>query len=72
LKTLGGLVEKSITDLKAEKELEAPALHIAFIKFPDNGEVSNAEYVVMLQPGTGGTTFTYSYELDGSLIGMDY
>jgi hypothetical protein len=72
LKKLGELVETSMASLTAEKELENPNLHMAFIKFPDNGDVTNAEYVVMLQPATGGTTFTYSYKLDGELIDMKY
>ncbi len=72
LKKLGELVEKSKAELLKEKKLDNAKLHMAFIKYPDNGDVSKAEYVVMLQPETGGTTFTYSYELNGNLIEMDY
>lgn len=72
LRQLGELVEKSKESLKEEKQIDNARLHMAFIKYPDTGEASRAEYVVMLQPETGGTTFTYSYKLDGELIGMDY
>lgn len=72
LAKLGELVEKSKAQLTEEKELKNPRLHMAFVKYPDTGEASKAEYLVMLQPETGGTTFTYSYKLDGELIGMDY
>lgn len=72
LKTLGGLVEKSIVKLKEEKKLKNPTLSIAFIKFPKNGDVSKAEYSVSLKPENGGTTFSFYYTLDGELKEMDY
>uniref|UniRef100_UPI00404BA063 hypothetical protein n=1 Tax=Gelidibacter sp. TaxID=2018083 RepID=UPI00404BA063 len=72
LKKLGELVEKSKAQLTKEKNLENPKLHIASIQFPDNGDVSKAEYMVMLQPENGGTTFSFSYTLAGELIKMDY
>lgn len=72
LKKLGELVEKSMTSLTAEKNLKNPALSLAHIKFPDNGDTSKAEYVVQLKPENGGTSFNYSYKLNGELIEMDY
>lgn len=72
LKKLGELVEKSKVQLTKEKYLENPILHMASIQFPDNGDVSKAEYLVMLQPENGGTTFSFSYTLLGELIKTDY
>ncbi|WP_074407313.1 MULTISPECIES: hypothetical protein [Aquimarina] len=72
LSKLGELVEKSSVQLKTEKSIKNPVLHIAFIKFPENGDITKAEYVVMLKPESGGTTFTFNYKLDGNLIEMDY
>lgn len=72
LKKLSELVEQSKKNLTAEKDLSNPRLHMAMVKYPDTGEEKKAEYIVMLQPETGGTTFTYSYQLNGELIGMDY
>lgn len=72
LEKLGELVEKSKEALSKEKDLKNPKLHMAFVKYPDTGEASKAEYIVMLQPETGGTFFTYSYQLDGTFIEMDY
>lgn len=72
LKKLGELVEQSKAQLSKEKNLENPKLHIASIQFPDNGDTSKAEYLVMLQPENGGTTFSFSYTLAGELIKMDY
>ena len=72
LKKLGELVEKSKVQLTKEKYLENPKLHMASIQFPDNGDVSKAEYLVMLQPENGGTTFSFSYTLLGKLIKTDY
>lgn len=69
---LGELVEKSSEQLKAEKDIENPRLEMAFVKYPKNGYVSDAQYIVKLQPENGGTSFTFSYKIDGSLIEMDY
>jgi hypothetical protein len=69
---LGELVEKSSEQLTAEKNLDNPTLHMASIKFPKNGNISETEYLVMLKPENGGTTFTFSYKLNGELIKMDY
>lgn len=72
LKKLGELVEKSKAQLTKEKNIEDPKLHIAFINFPDNGDVSKANYGINLEPKNGGTTFRFSYTLAGELIKMDY
>ena len=72
LSKLGDLVERSSKQLTAEKNLENPSLHMATIKFPKNGDVSKTEYLVMLQPEHGGTTFTFRYALNGDFIEMDY
>lgn len=72
LSKLGGLVEESLKSLKAEKKIDNPILSMAYIKFPDNGDVSKAEYVVTLEPENGGTSFTYSYSLEGELLDMNY
>ena len=72
LSKLGELVEVSIEKLKAQKSIKNPVLSLASIKFPKNGDVSKTEYLVMLQPENGGTTFTFRYQLKGDLIGMDY
>ena len=72
LSTLGGLVEKSVEKLKEEKKLENPTLSTARVFFPDNGDMSKAEYFVNLQPENGGTTFRFRYSLNGDLISMNY
>ncbi len=66
------LVETSIKTLQNEKQIEAPSLQMATIKFTKNGDLVKTEYLVMLQPKNGGTTFTFSYKLNGDLIKMDY
>lgn len=72
LSTLGGLVEKSKAQLEEEKDLKNAVLSIAHIKFPDNGDINEAEYVVQLEPENGGTTFSFYYKLNGDLIDMSY
>jgi hypothetical protein len=72
LSKLGGLVEQSVQKLKAEKNLKNPILSIAGINFPDNGDISKAQYMVNLKPVTGGTTFSFFYTLEGDLIKADF
>ena len=72
LTKLGELVEKSIEQLTNEKDIKNPALDMAFIKFPKNGDASKAEYSVKLEPEYGGTSFTFYYKISGELIKMDY
>jgi len=35
---------------------------MAAISFPENGDIVKTEYLVMLQPENGGTTFTFQYK----------
>jgi len=72
LTKLGELIEKSSKQLQADKNIENPTLSIAFIKYPDNGDISKAEYSISLKPENGGTTFSFYYKLNGALIKMDY
>ncbi len=72
LSKLGELVQASIETLKNEKDIKNPTLQMAAIKFPKNGDVAKTEYLIMLQPENGGTTFSFQYKLNGDLIKMDY
>ncbi len=72
LKQLGGLVEKSMKQLTEEKSIENPKLSMAYVKFPDTGDITEAGYNVDLQPENGGTTFHFTYTLEGDLIEIFY
>lgn len=72
LKKLGELIEKSKAQLTEEKGLENPALDMAYINYPDNGDISKAQYCVQLEPETGGTSFSFYYTLGGEFIDMNY
>lgn len=72
LTKLGELVEESMKELTAKKDIENPSLSMAFVKFPDDGDMEKVEYVVMLEPETGGTSYSFYYNLKGELREMDY
>lgn len=72
LSKLGGLIEQSMQKLKNEKDIKNPKLSIASINFPDDGDVSKANYSINLKPENGGTTFSFYYKLNGELEKMDY
>ena len=72
LSTLGELIEKSKQKLEEEKGLENAKLSIASIIYPDNGDISKAEYSINMQPENGGTTFNFNYKISGELIKMNY
>ena len=72
LTQLGKLVEKSRGQLANQKKLENSVLYMALISFPKNGDVSKAEYQVLLKPESGGTTAMFHYQIDGTLIKIAY
>lgn len=72
LEKLGSLVEQSKKQLQEEKNLDNPALAMASVIFPKNGDISKAEYLVNLTPEHGGTTFHFYYKLNGELRKIDY
>ena len=72
LSKLGDCVAESIKHLKSEKNIENPALSLATVSFPDNGDFAKANYFVQLKPENGGTSFSYTYGLDGTLQNFDY
>ena len=72
LSELGHLVETSSKKLKDEKNIENAVLSIASIQFPNTGDFSKASYLINLQPEQGGTTFSFQYALNGTLLNQDY
>jgi hypothetical protein len=72
LSKLGGLIEQSVQKLKDEKGLENSTLSMASLNFPDNGDITKAEYLINLKPEKSDTTFRFYYTLDGNLIKKSY
>lgn len=72
LSIVGDLIEKSAKKLKEEKGLNNPTLTHAIIKFPKNGDISDMEYNISMEPENGGTTFRFRYSLEKELLKMDY
>jgi len=71
LTELGRLVEKSKNKLKSEENQKEPTLKLAYILFPENGNILKTEYFVNLQPEKGGNTFRFQYDINGNLIKME-
>ena len=69
---LGELAEVSKRNLESEKGIQNPAFHMAAVKIPMDGDPSKIEYLIQLKPENGGTTFTYSYSLNGDMIDLSY
>lgn len=72
LTKLGELTEKAIAKLKADKGLENPVLSLATVRYPDNGDINEADYLITLEPENGGTSFSFFYTLDGEFVEMNY
>jgi hypothetical protein len=72
LEKLEELIEKAKTHLAKEKGIKESKLALAAIKYPEVAEGAEAEFLINLEPDTGGTTFSYLYNLSGELIEMDY
>lgn len=72
LEKLGELIEKAKETLTTEKEITNPRMEQAYIYYPKNGNIEEAQYSIRLEPENGGTTFRFEYQLDGTLIKMDY
>jgi len=72
LEKMGELVEKSKSKLTEEHDIENPRLELAFVKFPDTGELADASFSIQLEPEHGGTKFSFYYTLSGDFIEMDY
>lgn len=72
IEKLEKLIEDAKSHLAKEKGIEKSKLALAAIKYPEVAEGAEAEFIINLQPETGGTTFAFSYDLVGELIEMDY
>jgi len=72
LSKLGELIESAKTQLTKEKQIENPKLHMASVQYPNNGDELSAEYLIILQPENGGTSFSFRYTLSGDFIQLDY
>ncbi|MCH2196997.1 hypothetical protein [Kordia sp.] len=66
--TLGDLAEKSSIKLKNENNIQNPALHLASIIFPKNGDITKTEYCIILKPENSNKTFSFFYTIEGKLI----
>jgi hypothetical protein len=72
MKLIGSLVEKSKTQLTAEKNIEKPRFERLSMSTPDDEDKSAMRIRIELQPENGGTDFNFSYNLAGELLDFDY
>ena len=68
---LGKLVDQSKEKLNKEKNIDA-VTDLIMINAPKDGDFSTMKYYINLKPRSGGTTFTFSYNMDGTLDDFDY
>ncbi|RZS90699.1 hypothetical protein [Aquimarina brevivitae] len=71
LPKLEELIAASVKKLKDEKNIDG-VLHMASIFNPENGNNKELKYQITLKPQTGGTSFDFTYGLDGGLEDFDY
>ena len=71
LTKVGKLVEESKQRLKDEKGIKG-VLELVSINAPDDADKSKMEYRILVQPEHGGTTFTFTYTLEGQFVEMSY
>lgn len=72
IKMVGELVEKSKTQLTAEKNIDNPRIKTVFMSAPDDGDKSRMRIDITLEPENGGTRFRFEYNLAGELESFDY
>ena len=71
LKNVGALVEKSIRKLEEEKKIKNAKVTIVSMDTPDDDSADETKIMISLEPESGGTSFTYFYNLDGELFTAD-
>ncbi|TPN81216.1 hypothetical protein [Aquimarina algicola] len=69
---LGELAETAKKKLKDEKEIDEAIVTVARIDSPNDGDKSKLGYNLTLEPKNGGTSFHFSYDLDGNLKDFTY
>lgn len=69
--TIGKIIEDAKATLKKEKEVDAKVEDL-IVNAPNNGDFDTMEYLLTLEPISGGTSFNFSYTLNGELIKYDY
>ncbi|MEN7551296.1 hypothetical protein AAG747_25485 [Rapidithrix thailandica] len=65
------LVEKSKTKVKEEKDMDV-VVYTIYLSAPDDADFSRMRYSLDLRPENGGTSFSFYYNMDGSLHSFDY
>lgn len=72
IKLVGSLVEKSMAQLTAEKNIAKPRIQSVSLVTPDDEDKSATRIDITLEPENGGTRFRFLYTLSGELISFDY
>jgi hypothetical protein len=72
LNTVWPLIEQSKKKLLDEKKLAETVLKMITIQVPDNGEKTTTTIYILLEPKTGGTQFSFVYDLSGKLVSFNY
>ncbi|WP_405411476.1 hypothetical protein [Maribacter sp. Asnod1-A12] len=68
---LGKIVDDAKAKLKTDKKIDGKVQTI-LVNAPNDGNFESMEYYLTLEPMSGGTSFDFQYQMDGTLIKYDY
>lgn len=72
LDLVGKLIDQSKEKVISEKKIKDVFVKYIGINAPNDGDFSRMSYSINIEPKGGGTTFTFLYNLDGSLRNFSY
>jgi len=69
INVLDSLFTDAQARLKKEKDIDS-RIKLVNVTAPKNGDLDNMKYSIAIEPETGGTTFNFSYKLNGDFVNM--
>lgn len=69
---VGELVELSLLKIQEEEQIKDAVAKTVTLNAPDDTTSDETQIFIDIEPRSGGTSFTFFYDLDGALIAFDY